>query len=246
VPRLAVVCTLTAAWSLALVPAGAFEVKNRAQFTAETPFGTIAWAGTTEEHLNRNQLNVVGACEALEKNKTHYFLINHRDAAREGTVGYFFVEIHIYKKVDPAAAPSVEYVGLERNKNWADKHDRFGVILDKKTEAEQLFAVHADPAGSNNIPAEYRDWHAASKEGAKNTYEQSGFRVRAEAGQPGELQRQNYVLIKAAISGKTRSDAIPSFDFQASDGDRGTIRLSAPEFALRPTEFHVVFGGKCP
>jgi hypothetical protein len=235
---------LAAAAIFTLQTASAFETKNRPQFSTETSFASVAWAGTTEQDLDRNKLNVVGSCETLAKDKRHYFLINHRDPGKEGTVGYFLVEIILFKNSE--AAGSVEYVKLYRNPSWFDRSKEFRIVLDRSQDIDGLYALHAEPNGLAKVPANYQEWHAKSQQSSRSSFDQSGFRVRADTSQPAHPQRQNYLLIKAIVTSKKRSEAIPAFDFQASDADSGMIRISAPEFALEPVQYKLSFGTPCP
>jgi hypothetical protein len=235
---------LAAASIFTLQSAGAFETKNRPQFSTETSFASVAWAGTTQQDLDRNQLNVVGSCETLTKGKRHYFLINHRDPDNEGTVGYFFVEITLFKNSEGVG--SVEYVKLHRNRNWFDRDKKFEDVLDRSQDIDGFYAVHGDSNEVAKVPPRYQEWHAKSQQSSKSSFDQSGFRVRPDTSQPGHPQRQNYLLIKATVTSKKRSDVIPSFDFHASDSDSGIVRISAPEFAMQPVQYKLSFGTPCP
>lgn len=99
--------------------------RSRAQFFADTPFGSLAWvSGATTKASARGKRAVFDLsgerCTQLPATGRQWFLINHRDEEQVGRTGYFSVRIlYSFEPGDAASGPD-EGVHLYRNSNWYD------------------------------------------------------------------------------------------------------------------------------
>lgn len=247
-----------------LCPAASFgEPRSvpKITFFETTPFASLGWVYNSPTRERAKSDRKVwdlsdGICTELPSQPSYWFVLNHRNPANVGAVGYFAIRIIYESESNEAVMPRALH--LFRNANWyrsdgtQEKKD-----FERRPDSHELdvdsFAKLHEEGDANAARVKLESfvgaWHMMPEATGPSSWDERSF-----YGRPIRLSLTREVVsgVSARLVRFTATDATTSpepvlFWLSSENATAATILVDTPNISSEGARsaYRVVFGGRC-